>query len=43
MIQGTSSSQQQAHESGEEALALIAVNGEQPENASEHAAKRAVA
>jgi hypothetical protein len=32
MIQGTSLTQ--AHKSGEEALALIAVNGKQPEEAA---------
>ena len=37
-------SQQQAHKSAEEALALIAVNGkQQPEDASEHPAEAAVA
>jgi hypothetical protein len=33
----------QAHKSGAEARAVIAVNGEQPENASEHPAEAAVA
>src|SRR5215467_427964 len=36
-------SQQQAQKSGEEALALIAINGEQAEDASEHPAEAAVA
>jgi hypothetical protein len=36
-------SQQQAHKSGEEALALIAVNGKRPEDGSEHPAEAEVA